>query len=285
MNYDILLRKASINPVSFYSEHDFKDLQKQLHPDRWIGSDFPAKDYFIKFAQLYETVKTPADKYLIANGDLCKVYLSKCGEKIIKEPIVKANKLLRREASNIALLNFAGKHRTLFPILESSKDNLVFAKQNAESLLGLLNRKPDLNPRHLAWICRRTLLALMLIHSKGICHGAVTPEHLLIDGEQHGIVLIDWKHAGKIDDNIVAVPKKYSDMYFLEKTRKKLSTALDISMLGSTMRRVAKNCPKKLLAFFKYMEIGRQTDAYKVDVDLKEVLVQVFGPPKWVDLD
>jgi hypothetical protein len=48
------------------------------------------------------------------------------------------------------------------------------------------------------WIWRRLLLTLWLAHLRGYAHGAVTPDHLLIYPEQHGLVLLDWAASAKL---------------------------------------------------------------------------------------
>lgn len=52
-------------------------------------------------------------------------------------------------------------------------------------------------PAHAYWIFRRLLLTLWLAHAKGFVHGAVTPDHVLVFPEEHGLVLLDWMGAAR----------------------------------------------------------------------------------------
>lgn len=53
-------------------------------------------------------------------------------------------------------------------------------------------------PRQVWWIFRRLLMTLWLAHLKGYAHGAVTPDHVLVYPEAHGLVLLDWTGASHL---------------------------------------------------------------------------------------
>ena len=56
--------------------------------------------------------------------------------------------------------------------------------------------RPDgLDPRDVAWMWRRLLVALGLAHRAGVVHGAVLPDHVLIEPADHGVVLVDWCYS------------------------------------------------------------------------------------------
>ena len=42
------------------------------------------------------------------------------------------------------------------------------------------------------------LLTLFLAHRSGFVHGAVTPDHVLVFPEEHGLVLLDWTAAARL---------------------------------------------------------------------------------------
>jgi serine/threonine protein kinase len=49
-----------------------------------------------------------------------------------------------------------------------------------------------LDPKHMAWIWRRLLIALGHAHDREVIHGAVLPTHVLIHPADHGLLLVDW---------------------------------------------------------------------------------------------
>lgn len=51
------------------------------------------------------------------------------------------------------------------------------------------------DPKDSAWMLRRLLMALGMAHALGYAHQQVTLDHVLIQPEEHGLVLVDWSHA------------------------------------------------------------------------------------------
>lgn len=55
---------------------------------------------------------------------------------------------------------------------------------------------PDgVDPRDMAWMYRRLLVAVGFTHQAGYAHGAILPQSVYIHPEQHGLVLHNWTHA------------------------------------------------------------------------------------------
>lgn len=52
-----------------------------------------------------------------------------------------------------------------------------------------------LDARDAAWMFRRVLHALSLIHANDLAHGAVVPNHILIEPNHHQLILIGWTSA------------------------------------------------------------------------------------------
>lgn len=52
-----------------------------------------------------------------------------------------------------------------------------------------------IDPRDMAWIWRRVLVALGFAHTNSVIHGAVLPPNIWIQPEQHGLMLMNWFQA------------------------------------------------------------------------------------------
>jgi hypothetical protein len=52
-----------------------------------------------------------------------------------------------------------------------------------------------IDPRDMAWIFRRMLTAVGFVHRAGIIHGALFPENVLIEPDQHGLMLTNFYSA------------------------------------------------------------------------------------------
>lgn len=112
-----------------------------------------------------------------------------------------------------------------------------------------------IEPKHVWWIFRRLLLTLWMSHLKGYVHGAVTPDHVLVFPQAHGLVLLDWTCAAKIgEEHVPALNPAFEAFYPPEVLRKDvalpatdlfMAAATAIEMLGGdpAMRRVPAAVP------------------------------------------
>jgi hypothetical protein len=93
-----------------------------------------------------------------------------------------------------------------------------------------------IEPRHVWWIFRRLLLTLWMAHRQGYVHGGVTPDHLLIYPEAHGLVLLDWTCAARTgEEHVPAINPEYRGFYPPEVLRKEAAMpATDLFMAAST---------------------------------------------------
>ena len=67
------------------------------------------------------------------------------------------------------------------------------------SLQAVMQRYPNgIPPRSSIWLWRRILELLSFLHASGVAHGAVLPDHVLIQEDDHGAALIGFGRAGEI---------------------------------------------------------------------------------------
>lgn len=125
--------------------------------------------------------------------------------------------------------NNGSKHRAT--ILSSPN----FRSFNTETLLK--EKFPNgIEPKHAWWIFRRMLLTLWMSHLKGVIHGAITPDHVLVYPDDHGLELLDWTCSCKIGKKVVAYNPEYKTFYAPEILEKKpVSPATDIYMAAMTI--------------------------------------------------
>ncbi len=96
---------------------------------------------------------------------------------------------------------------------------------------------PDgIEPKHAWWIFRRLLLTLWMSHLHGYVHGAVTPDHVLVFPQAHGLVLLDWTCAAKIEEeHVPALSPAYEAFYPPETLRREVALpATDLFMAAAT---------------------------------------------------
>lgn len=148
---------------------------------------------------------------------------------------------------------------------------------------------PDgLDARDVAWMWRRLLVALGYIHSAGIVHGAVLPEHVMIHPEQHGLVLIDFAYA--VDEpgqRLAAMVPHRADLYAPEVVAKQpVSPATDIYMAHRTLETLFDDVtPRQLHAFVAGCTLDdpaqRPSDAWALLNEYDELSEQLFGPRRF----
>lgn len=124
-----------------------------------------------------------------------------------------------------------------------------------------------LEPLHAVWIWRRLLVALGHAHDNQVIHGAVLPCHVMIQPEQHGLVLVDWCYASvRVDGEdyapLKAIVSEYREWYPSEVMAKQRPTpATDIYLAARTLidlmggnpvtSTLPDSVPRQLRAFFR----------------------------------
>jgi hypothetical protein len=154
------------------------------------------------------------------------------------------------------------------------------------SLAEVARRRPDgLDPRDAAWMWRRLLVALGLAHRAGIVHGAVLPEHVLIQPDAHGLVLVDWCYSAVgPGERIAAIVPHHRDRYPAEVLDKgEPGPGTDLAMAARLMLDLmGARTPKPLRAFADGCRLGplrrRPDDAWRLLGELDELLGRVYGP-------
>lgn len=76
--------------------------------------------------------------------------------------------------------------------LEDKSLALVMSYVPGPTLEKIVEKNGGLDPEHVAWIAERTLNILMYLHFNGVIHGDVKPQNIIIQPEEHQIVLVDY---------------------------------------------------------------------------------------------
>ncbi len=70
-----------------------------------------------------------------------------------------------------------------------------------------------LDPRHVVWMMNRVTEVLRWLHGKGLVHGAILPEHVLVKPQIHRVQLLDWSYAARSGESLTAVSDISRDFY------------------------------------------------------------------------
>lgn len=216
--------------------------------------------------------------------------------KVVKSP--KDNDLMAQEAKALKKLHGTDDQLTRhFPVLLDTflhsegrrRANVTQDYDGFLSLQTVRERFPTgLDPCHGAWMFRRLMMALGYAHEQGLVHGAVTPDNVLIEPENHALVLVDWCYSVVIDDEsktnfIKAVVPMYKQLYAPEVFDKKpASAATDLYMAATLMSWLMPVAPKPFRAFFKGTALtspaARPQNAWGLLKEFDDLLERI-GPP------
>ena len=130
-------------------------------------------------------------------------------------------------------------------------------------------RGATLDPRHVVWIWRRVLEVLAWVHDAGWVHGAVLPEHVLVNAREHGALLVGWSSAARTGES-AHDPSAESDV---ASSARAVTSLLDEALI-----------PAPLFALIRKVASDGGT-AVSADRELTDVARAVFGPPRFVRLD
>ena len=210
---------------------------------------------------------------LLARGDLCDLYVGSsilAGEKtrgLLKVPIkAEDNDLAANEVRILRHLRASDDYEKLRHFVSQLVDTFSYQEKASgivrrvnvltyvEGLYSLKEVKEvyaqGVDPKDMAWIWRRLLVALGFAHANNVIHGGVLPTHVLIHPRHHGVVLIDWSYAvldpAMTGEHISAISRSYRDWYPTEVfAREKPTPGLDIAMAARCMIDLLSGDPHK----------------------------------------
>ncbi|MFK3983415.1 molecular chaperone DnaJ [Micromonospora sp. NPDC050397] len=325
MTFDeaVTLVRAARTPGDLFGDGQdavtYRRMARLLHPDAApAGRTATATAVFALLADLWARhqgrggpgLRTRRHQYMIgerfATGDLANLYRVRYDNRdaLLKLPRQPAqNDLLEREAVALDTLRRLGdpQHRAYAPELVESfrhEDPDTGVRRTANVLAHSPGLVPltevrraypgGLDPRDAAWIWRRLLVALGWAHRAGVVHGAVLPEHVLIEPEQHGVVLVDWCYSvGGDGGSVPALVARYRDWYPPEVGRRGPATpATDIHLASRCVDwLIGSRADAALTRFIRGCTLAnprrRPQDAWRLLGELDELLERRYGPRRF----
>jgi serine/threonine protein kinase len=166
------------------------------------------------------------------------------------------------------------------------------------SLQDVHRRYPDgIDPRDMAWIWRRVLVALGFAHVNGIIHGAILPSNLWIQPELHGLMLRNWFHAVRDEtgDTLSAIDPAFAEWYPPEILKNlpptsgtdiRMSAKCMVRLLGGDAERntIPDLVPRDMRMFLKGSVLpGTRAprDAWALLQELDDLLFKLWGERKF----
>lgn len=298
----------------------YRELARVLHPDR--GGDTEAfqklgalwtrfktefrlgtygtADASIHGLKLSSRTHTYTLDRRLANGELADLFTAtdetnaSCVVKLVRRPT--NNMLLVREMQ--VLREIRGQvEPTYLPYFPDVKDSFAVKEGSVIRRANVFNRLTGfhtlaqvkeafphgIDPRDGAWMWRRLLTVLGATHQAGVVHGAVLPQHVLILGEQRGMVLVGWCAAQQNNEPISLVSNTQRWWYPQEVWDKQPSRPeTDIFMAARIVQDlVGSRLPKQMRAHFKACRLPsaamRPDDAWALKDTFDDLNERLFG--------
>ncbi len=150
-------------------------------------------------------------------------------------------------------------------------------------------------PQASIWVWRRILEVLSFIHASGMAHGAVLPEHLLVQENEHGVRLVGYSAAGPLNENLRSISSEY-EFYYPKPAHSALALTaqLDLVMSARCMAAILGGDPQTadlpqtvptalagIIQRIAHSDPARTAseDAWAIREELGQIARDVFGPP------
>lgn len=274
----VILPSQVFGPDPKKAKTVFRTLSKKFHPDSIPGDedDVLAASVFSKLKTLWDSIEmdiypnppkmiTTTDGYYVTDiklgsGDIADCRLGKTDAR--NWIIVKAcrlpgdNDLMDNEVETLTALEAAPEYTTMqryFPKLLHSHLDAAGSRVNILTYFDTdicppYNLIPlskiaayydnQMQEKQIAWIWRRLLAAVGFAHTNGIIHAGITPDNILIEPRQHGLVLIDWTFSSRHQQVVRSVSAPWADTIYPQDIRDKSAPlpSLDIYMAAQCMK-------------------------------------------------
>jgi len=235
---------------------------------------------------------------LVARGDISDVYLARRARWPSELAVLKVLRderdapLFDGEWSALERLHAAAREHQLdlgprvpAPIAASRTDRVSVYRWAG----GFLHTFDSVRERHRSgiraeaaiWVWRRILEVIGAMQRCGLVHGAILPQHLLVQNGEHGVRLVGFSCAGAPGEPLRAVCTDFEDFYPQTKT---LTPELDTAMSARCVSYLLGDgdVPCKLTELIRRIgwdEEAARIDPWKLHSDVAAVGRSLFGKP------
>jgi hypothetical protein len=276
----------------------YRRLARLVHPDANPGTDPErAARAFAKLSALWQQHREVGGA-LVASGDVANLVRVPGGVlKLARDPA--DGDLMGREAAALRWLaahgdpaylpyvpRLLGTRRYVDPATGVTRRANVLARLSGFVTLEEVRRRfpAGLDPRDVAWIWRRALVAVGFAHRSGLVHGAVLPPHLSIHPNEHALCLLDWCYSscGPNPATLPALVARYRDWYPQEVGPDYLPRQdLDIYLATKSVFSLIADPPPPLAAFAAGCTMAnparRPDDAWELLREFDDLIERLWG--------
>lgn len=266
-----------------------KKLQRQVHPDLNHDRLAEATEAFVRLNELYALLtkrtttfttkkatwtvlsdiwRSSGVRYRAVEGveDTWVAYVATTQA---TGPFVEGHRILELLTKELleSDLQHTTTHRYFFPRVldkfklgEQKKEARVLSAELPDTRWFPLSQWTTIDPKDIAWIARRGLIALDLVHRHGFLHGSPHLEAFIIEPKQHGLMLKDWQYAVRQGDPLQLIDPKAKAAYptWVKDTHATADGRLDLMVFGDAFERLAhaSSAPAWFEEFFHQLKVS-----------------------------
>jgi hypothetical protein len=149
------------------------------------------------------------------------------------------------------------------------------------------------DPRHAVWMWRRLLELLGWVHRSGWIHGAVLPQHVVLNAGEHGAMLVGWSCAVRDGERLPALCATRESFYPSdERSGGRAGIPTDLKMAARCVAfvlgadgadTVPSGVPPSLREILDASLVGTTPDdAWQLNDAVASAAGRAFGPPAFV---
>ncbi len=224
------------------------------------------------------------------------------------------NPFIRNEAAILKILQQNADYRKFSAYLPQLEETFTVQVGTVEHAASVYHSEPGwytlqqvrecnplgVDPRDMAWMFRRLLVALGFLHTSGITHCAILPGNILIQPDEHGLMLTNFGSAFSVDGtgrNLPIVCTEGEKNWYPPdlSTTRRVNSATDIYTAAKCMRYILAadhtgkgypaDTPLPIKSFLRgcIMPTTRSTpsDAWALKDEFDELLHQLWGKRKF----
>jgi hypothetical protein len=129
------------------------------------------------------------------------------------------------------------------------------------------------DPRDMAWMWRRLLTILGYVHQRGLVHGLVTPDHVLVEPKDHKLVLISWCGSVPMGGMPLLVPMRWREWI---DPAQRMTAATDLTAAGRSMLYLLNASAEPGIVRHLQRAIAA-SDAWKLLADFDSLIEALWG--------
>lgn len=288
------LAESSIKLLNEYYKKALEEIKKNIY-------NITDEKELLELNEALFEFKVKKDSYKFykyySSDDICDIYEGIINDdKIVFLRIVmdeSDNELLTNEYELLNELNHVSILKPKSKVKINGKIALVFEKQNIFNIKEFKQKYGNMDAYHVCWVLERLLSVLGYLHSNKIVHGNIKEENILIDPDNHNVILLDYslciKDADSTNSKYKIINDYYSPSYVDSTAKVKPNTdiyaisKIAINLLGGDIDNVALpiSCDVRVRSFIRKMLNEKENDAWKLWDELIQLRKEVYGTKKF----